>query len=130
MKLTLSEAAEIIRTAAYEAECQNESAEMWCPGHLYQGVRHLQRNCDVECPTHEAWGEDDRSEECIQPGRYAGPYIALMSPVIGRAIADFLDDVASDSVPHSYAHLATANRIVANIEKIADARDYVNRGKS
>ena len=48
----------------------------WCPDWAYSGIRHLVRNCDVECMTHE----DEWGTGCGRPGRYAGAHVANWDP--------------------------------------------------
>lgn len=43
-----------------------------CPEYLRQGIRHLQRNCSIECNHHS----ENETEECNQPDRYDGERIA------------------------------------------------------
>jgi len=57
----------------------------WCRDWTYSAIRHVQRNCDIECGRHSS-GEDD---ECQSFDRYDGPYIAYANPDrIRRLIAD------------------------------------------
>jgi hypothetical protein len=49
--------------------------DRWCESWLSQGIRHLVRNCDIECFVHE-----DDGEACGRPHRYAGSFIALWDP--------------------------------------------------
>lgn len=59
----------------------------WCPDWTYSAIRHVQRNCDIECSKHgDDAGEDD---DCLSFGRYDGPYVAYANPDrIRRLIAD------------------------------------------
>lgn len=108
---TLELGAALLRREARNAQ-DFDGSNMWCPRCMYSGIRHLQRNCDVYC---DEPGHDDDDVDCFQPARYAGTYIAAMSPPVGLAIADFLQDVAEGVVPFSYTHLNTALQIAANI---------------
>ena len=65
----------------------------FCPSYLQQGIRHLQRNCEVECGLHG----DDATADCGEPGRYDG-----------EAMANVLN-----SVPALVAELASARRQIA-----------------
>ena len=47
----------------------------WCPRWLYSAIRHVVRNCDIECSTHE-----DDLANCGQPHRYAGEHVARHDP--------------------------------------------------
>ena len=111
---TLELAATLLRREAKRAQDFGGS-NMWCPRYMYSGIRHLQRNCDVYC---DEPGHDDDVVDCFQPARYAGIYIAAMSPPVGLAIADFLQDVARGAVPFSFTHCETALQIAANIIKV------------
>jgi phage gp36-like protein len=57
-----------------------------CAEHLRQSIRHVQRNCDIDCNVHEDEAEWDA---CKQPDRYDGDRMAA-------ALADvpFLLDLA------------------------------------
>ena len=44
-----------------------------CPEHLRQSIRHVQRNCDIECNEHP---NGDHWLECHQPDRYDGERMA------------------------------------------------------
>lgn len=44
-----------------------------CPGYLRQSIRHVQRNCDIDCSVHE---DDPDWDACKQPGRYDGERMA------------------------------------------------------
>ena len=111
---TLELAATLLRREAKRAQGYDQSS-MWCPRYMYSGIRHLQRNCDVYC---DEPGHDDDIVDCFQPARHAGIYIAAMSPPVGLAIADFLQDVAEGDVPFSLTHLNTALEIATSIIKV------------
>lgn len=115
---TLELAATLLRREAKRAQ-DFDGSNMWCPRYMYSGIRHLQRNCDVYCdePGHD-YGIDVDDVDCFQPSRYAGTYIAAMSPPVGLAIADFLENVAEGAVSFSFTHLETALRIATNILKV------------
>jgi hypothetical protein len=53
-----------------------------CAEHLRQSIRHVQRNCDIDCNTHE----DDYSE-CHQPERSDGERMAKSLGNIARLTA-------------------------------------------
>lgn len=53
----------------------------WCPDWLHGGIRHLVRNCDIECLTHE-----DSVHLCGRPHRYAGKHVARHDPA--RVLAE------------------------------------------
>lgn len=44
-----------------------------CAEHLRQGIRHLQRNCHIECNVHQ---DDDETDACKQPARGDGDRMA------------------------------------------------------
>lgn len=48
----------------------------WCPDWLYSGIRHLVRNCDIECSKHDV----EPGGDCGWPHRYAGAHIAHWDP--------------------------------------------------
>lgn len=63
---------------------RSEGLTNLCPEYLRAGIRHLQRNCDMDCSVH-----DEDWEACEQPDRYDGERIA-------KALADIpwlLDEV-------------------------------------
>ena len=55
-----------------------------CPEHLRQSIRHVQRNCDIECNVHTT-GPD--WEDCKQPDRAAGERMALALASITHLLA-------------------------------------------
>lgn len=89
----LREAARLMRERAKEAEQagydSDHPGKPWCPEWTYTAVRHVQRNCDIECSEHE-WGTE-KEGECNRWGRYAGYHIAGMHPGVALAVADWLD---------------------------------------
>lgn len=111
---TLELAATFLRREARSAQGFGGS-NMWCPRYMYSGIRHLRRDCDVYC---DEPGHDGDVFACFRPARSAGTYIAAMSPPVGLAIADFLQDVARGAVPFSYTNLNTALQIATNILKV------------
>jgi hypothetical protein len=46
-----------------------------CAEHLRQGIRHLQRNCNIDCNVHE---DEDAWADCKQPDRYDGDRMAAV----------------------------------------------------
>jgi len=44
-----------------------------CGEYLRQGIRHLQRNCDIACNTHP---DDEETDACNQPERHDGDRMA------------------------------------------------------
>lgn len=61
-----------------EIEARAEGLTDLCAEHLRQSIRHVQRNCDIECSEH---GEGEDWDACKQPDRYDGGRIA-------KALAD------------------------------------------
>ena len=61
-----------------------------CPDWIYSAVRHVARNCEIECShdDHQAWDQPqwDWYEDWS--------YIAAMHPGVGYALADWLDTEA------------------------------------
>jgi hypothetical protein len=72
-----------------------------CPEHLRQSIRHVQRNCDIECNVHDA-GPD--WEDCKQPDRAAGERMA-------QALAE---------IPDLLARLDAVEKIAASMDRIAE----------
>lgn len=55
-----------------------------CPEHLRQSIRHVQRNCDIDCTDHEdatSW------DACKQPDRYSGDRMARALATIPKLLA-------------------------------------------
>ena len=46
-----------------------------CAEHLRQSIRHVQRNCDIDCNVHE---DETTWHACNQPDRYDGDRIAAV----------------------------------------------------
>lgn len=58
-----------------ERLAKEASQEQWCKDYCYSAIRHVERNCDIECLSH---GE---GEECSRGfGQYDGPYVAAACP--------------------------------------------------
>ena len=57
----------------------------YCPDYMYQALRHVQRNCDLECGTHPWDGPDE--DACHSPGRYDGTAIARLLAAIPALLA-------------------------------------------
>lgn len=67
----------IARLDEKEALAKEESDPDWCPDYLHSAIRHVQRNCDIDCYAHDdpaGWSN------CGQPDRYAGTFIADNDP--------------------------------------------------
>lgn len=80
----------------------------WCPDYTWAAVRHVERNCDVEC---EAHGDD---QECWSFGRYDGKYVALMHPSVALALADWLEaEAATIGIPEPSVAVQWAAAAVA-----------------
>lgn len=62
---------------------QAEGLTDLCPEHLRQSIRHVQRNCDIDCNTHE-----DDPYACKQPDRYDGERMAnALASIPGLLVA-------------------------------------------
>jgi hypothetical protein len=46
-----------------------------CAEHLRQSIRHVQRNCDIDCNVHE---DETEWDACKQPDRYDGHRMAAV----------------------------------------------------
>ena len=79
-----------------------------CPEYLRAGIRHLQRNCDMDCSVHDAdW------ESCEQPDRYDGERMA-------KALADIpwlLNRVRELEAAHD--RLGTIGTLAADLMHVA-----------
>jgi len=53
----------------------------WCEMWLSMGIRHLSRNCDLDCPN------DDPYHDCGCPGRYDGAALARMRNALPSLLA-------------------------------------------
>lgn len=65
------------RTEEIKGRLKAISPAPWCKEYCYSAIRHVERNCDIEC------GEDHGDEMCNRFGRYDG-----------KAIAQFPEDIA------------------------------------
>ena len=63
---------------------QAEGLTDLCPEHLRQSIRHVQRNCDIECNVHE---DASTWDECKQPDRAAGDRMTLALAAIPGLLA-------------------------------------------
>ena len=59
--------------------CAAMSEGPWCAEWTYYAVRHIDRNCDLECPVH--------GYDCLRWGRYDGTAIAAARTLLPRALA-------------------------------------------
>jgi len=75
----LRKAAERIRKVAGQA-----TPGPWCGEYTYTAIRHVARNCDIDCDAHS-----DR-DDCGRFGMYDGPHIALWDPTVALLVADIL----------------------------------------
>ncbi|MEU5853963.1 hypothetical protein ABZ799_01425 [Nocardiopsis dassonvillei] len=82
---------ELLREAARRIrETANAATANACPDWTWLAVRHIARNCDLECPTH---GDD--YEACGRWDRYDdSPHISLWHPGVALAVADWLESEA------------------------------------
>jgi len=88
-----------LRQAAETLRKRATAEGAWpCAEYISSGIRHLQRNCDLEC-SHGEWSEADQKyidTGCPSPegswDRYStATYIATMHPGVGLALAEWLD---------------------------------------
>src|SRR3990167_5729154 len=56
------------------ALAEEASPRPWCKSYTYQAIRHVQRNCDLDCPQHPEY-----ADECPQFGKNDGPFIAAIA---------------------------------------------------
>lgn len=77
-----------------ETKLPSDRDKHWCETYLRAGVRHLQRNVNLDCAEHDDTGDPSM---CHVPDRYAGGHVARWDPVTARAVADLLVEQA-DSV--------------------------------
>lgn len=82
----LKRAAGVLREMAGKAQ----SREPWCAEYTWSAVRHVQRNCEIECGLH---GDVDDGQ-CSSFDMYDGRYVALMHPPVALALADLLEEAA------------------------------------
>jgi len=64
-----------------------------CPEYLRQSIRHVQRNCDIECNVHV---DESTWDDCKQPDRYDGARMAEVLASIPRLLSalDAVDKLA------------------------------------
>lgn len=55
-----------------------------CAEHLRQGIRHLQRNCHIECNVHD---DVEDTDDCKQPERHDGDRMAASLADLPRLFA-------------------------------------------
>jgi hypothetical protein len=61
-------------TARLDAiQARAEGLTNLCAEHLRQSIRHIQRNCDIDCNVHE---DENTWDDCKQPDRYDGDRMA------------------------------------------------------
>lgn len=81
-----------------------------CPDWTRQAVRHIARNCEIEC-SHEGVPDPVHHDAAGEPNQWSryddAAHIASWHPAAARAVADWLDQVANDEPSWSYAHAAT-----------------------
>jgi hypothetical protein len=91
----------------------------WCPAYIYQAVRHVERNCDMECPEH-AWGTEAENN-CKTWGRFDGRYVAAeANPVHALAEVKLWRDVVAsthDLHPLLQAAVETAQAYLTGVSR-------------
>lgn len=92
---------DLLRRAATQVrETAKAATPNVCLDWTWLAVRHVARNCDLECPTH---GDDH--EKCNQWDRYDdSPHMTLWHPGVALAVATWLEDVADLHEPHASAY--------------------------
>lgn len=54
-----------------------------CPDYMYRAIRHVERNCDIECAREEL----DENHDCIRPDRYDGEAMAVALSDLAALVA-------------------------------------------
>lgn len=54
-----------------------------CPDYMYRAIRHLERNCEIECAREEL----DENHCCIHPDRYDGEAMAVALSDLAALVA-------------------------------------------
>ena len=67
----------------------------FCPEYLHSAIRHVQRNCEIECYTP---GHEDGAVSCVQPGRYDGTAMARLLAAVPALLALATSDGAPGTV--------------------------------
>jgi hypothetical protein len=92
----MTTSADELRTAAEKLRALASKATTGiCPDWIYNAVRHVARNCQIECShdDHQDWEQPEWD-------RYAdSPFISAMHPRVGLALADWLDETARNAEP-------------------------------
>lgn len=52
----------------------------WCEDYCYEAIRHVQRNCDIECLEHEDL------DKCKSFGKYDGSFISKAPEIIDQLL--------------------------------------------
>lgn len=91
-----------LRSVATEMRTMAEKADPWpCPSWTYEAVRHIARNCEIDC-NHTEWNDETeawREWPCPSPDgtwdRYeSSAHIHAWSPKVATSVADLLDTLA------------------------------------
>jgi len=84
-----------------EIEALAEGLTDLCAEHQRQSIRHVQRNCDIDCNTHE---DETTWDDCKQPDRYDGERMAK----------------ALSSIPYLLTELRKRDNALAKVEALAE----------
>jgi hypothetical protein len=86
----LNPADEIRRAADVLEQAATKATDGICPNWIYLAVRHIARNCQVDCPHDDHQGYDqpewDRYDD--------SPYLNLATPGVGVLVAQLLRSIA------------------------------------
>lgn len=84
-----------VEEALAPMKTRSEGLTDLCAEHLRQGIRHLNRNCSIECNVHP---DDDETDACNQPERHDGDRMATALADLPRLFAA-VDAVAALHAP-------------------------------
>ena len=70
-------------TALEQIKTRAEKFADLCPDYMYRAIRHLERNCDVECEA----AEEDENHVCNHPDRYEGEDMAKVLADVPKLLA-------------------------------------------
>lgn len=118
--------AELLRKcASLMRQRANKATADVCPSWIAASVRHIARNCDIDCKHLDCEHVEDEAPMWCRYGD--SEHIASWHPAVALAVADWLDSVAGantspdEDVPH-------AGRTIANVDNaaaLAVARAYL-----
>ena len=89
----------------------------WCKDWLYTAIRHVVRNCDLEC------GSDVHSpSECSQPNKYDGDRIAALVNAIPFLLSELERKEARESALADFYTAITSYMQDRQTVKVSDMR--------